>query len=83
MHPQAGMTYVPRVGMSVLAVEDKDAYGRVVHLQPMEWTAEGWPVIGVDNDGDGVGEPVGKYRKPSLKSLQDSSIATTERHGLN
>ena len=48
--------------------QDKDAYGRVVHLQPMEWTADGWPVIGVDKDGDGVGEPVSKYRKPSLKS---------------
>jgi len=48
--------------------QDKDAYGRVVHLQPMEWTADGWPVIGVDKDGDGVGEPVSRYRKPSLKS---------------
>ncbi|MBQ8049027.1 MAG: glycoside hydrolase 43 family protein [Bacteroidales bacterium] len=47
--------------------QDKDAYGRVVHLQPMEWTADGWPVIGVDKDGDGVGEPVSRYRKPALK----------------
>ena len=48
--------------------QDKDAYGRVVHLQPMTWTAEGWPVIGTDSDGDGVGEPVMRYRKPDLKS---------------
>lgn len=48
--------------------QDKDAYGRVVHLQPMTWTSEGWPVIGTDKDGDGVGEPVLKYRKPDLKS---------------
>ena len=48
--------------------QDKDAYGRVVHLQPMEWTADGWPVIGVDKDGDGVGEPVSRYRKPALKN---------------
>ena len=47
--------------------QDKDAYGRVVHLQPMTWTEEGWPVIGVDNDGDGVGEPVERFRKPDLK----------------
>lgn len=47
--------------------QDKDAYGRVVHLQPMTWTADGWPVIGADKDGDGVGEPVMKYRKPELK----------------
>ncbi len=48
--------------------QDKDAYGRVVHLQPMTWTAEGWPVIGTDKDGDGVGEPVMKYKKPALKN---------------
>lgn len=48
--------------------QDKDAYGRVVHLQPMHWTEEGWPVIGEDKDGDGVGEPVMQWRKPDLKS---------------
>lgn len=26
---------------AVLSIQDKDAYGRVVHLQPMTWTAEG------------------------------------------
>lgn len=51
-----------------LHFQDKDAYGRVVHLQPMAWTEEGWPVIGADKDGDGVGEPVTRYRKPALKS---------------
>ena len=48
--------------------QDKDAYGRVVHLQPMKWTDEGWPVIGMDKDGDGVGEPVMKHKKPALAS---------------
>lgn len=43
--------------------QDRGCYGRVVHLQPMHWK-EGWPVIGVDIDGDGVGEPVLTYRKP-------------------
>lgn len=41
------------------------AYGRVVHLQPMKWK-DGWPQIGVDTDGDGIGEPVAEYRKPDL-----------------
>ncbi|HPH47090.1 MAG TPA: glycoside hydrolase 43 family protein, partial [Chryseolinea sp.] len=30
--------------------QDKEAYGRVVHLQPMKWVND-WPVIGVDKDG--------------------------------
>lgn len=47
--------------------QDIDAYGRVVHLQPMTWK-DGWPVIGVDEDGDGVGEPVMEFRKPDLPS---------------
>ena len=38
--------------------QDKDAYGRIVHLQPMAWGADGWPVIGADPDGDGCGAPV-------------------------
>ena len=40
-----------------LHFQDKEAYGRVVHLQPMDWTS-GWPVIGRK------GEPVTTYRKP-------------------
>ena len=46
--------------------QDKGPWGRVVHLQPMEWREDGWPVIGVDPDGDGRGEPVMKYRKPNV-----------------
>jgi beta-xylosidase len=45
--------------------QDLDAYGRVVHLQPMKWRDDGWPVMGVDTDGDGKGEPVRTWRKPS------------------
>lgn len=45
--------------------QDKGCYGRVVHLQPMTWK-NGWPVIGIDKDGDGVGEPVMKYKKPNV-----------------
>lgn len=37
--------------------------GRVVHLQPMHWE-NGWPVIGVDLDRNGIGEPVYSWKKP-------------------
>lgn len=48
-----------------LHFQDKGAYGRVLHLNPMEWKSD-WPVIGVDTDGDGCGEPVHEYRKPNM-----------------
>lgn len=46
--------------------QDKGPYGRVTHLQPMKWLENGWPVIGVDPDGDGCGQPVTKYKKPNV-----------------
>ncbi|HMK25499.1 MAG TPA: glycoside hydrolase 43 family protein [Chitinophagaceae bacterium] len=48
-----------------LHFQDKEAYGRVVHLQPMKWIND-WPVIGVDKDGDGKAEPVLIYKKPNV-----------------
>jgi beta-xylosidase len=48
-----------------LHFQDKQAYGRVVHLQPVAWRDD-WPVIGTDADGDGTGEPVLVHRKPAL-----------------
>ncbi|HTG64930.1 MAG TPA: glycoside hydrolase 43 family protein [Flavobacterium sp.] len=45
--------------------QDKGAYGRIVHLQPMKWVND-WPVIGVDKDKDGKGEPVLTYKKPNV-----------------
>lgn len=48
-----------------LHFQDKEAYGRVVHLEPMKWK-NGWPVIGIDKDGDGTGEPVLSYKKPNV-----------------
>lgn len=43
--------------------QDKRAYGRVVHLQPMRWNA-GWPLIGEPSAKPGVGQPVAVYDKP-------------------
>lgn len=40
-----------------LHFNDKGPYGRVVFLQPVDWTS-GWPMMGRE------GEPVMKYRKP-------------------
>jgi beta-xylosidase len=49
--------------------QDKGPYGRVVHLQPLKWVND-WPVIGLDKDGDGKGEPVLIYKKPNVGKSQ-------------
>jgi beta-xylosidase len=56
-----------------LHFQDKGAYGRVVHLQPMKWI-NNWPVIGNDEDGDGIGEPVITYQKPNV--IKQSKVLT-------
>jgi beta-xylosidase len=48
-----------------LHFQDRGAFGRVVHLQPLRWVND-WPVIGADDDGDGRGEPVRIHRKPDV-----------------
>ena len=44
-----------------LHFNDKGAYGRVVYLQPVDWSS-GWPMMGNN------GEPYTKYRKPKSAS---------------
>ena len=41
--------------------QDKEAYGRVVHLNPVDWST-GWPIMGKN------GEPVTTYKKPKSSS---------------
>lgn len=56
-----------------LHFQDTDSYGRRVHLQPMRWRRD-WPVIGVDADGDGRGEPVQVFRKPKVSRTQALAV---------
>ena len=44
-----------------LHFQDKEAYGRVVHLQPVDWSS-GWPIMGKN------GEPILTYKKPKSSS---------------
>jgi beta-xylosidase len=50
-------------------------YGRVVHLQPVRWH-EGWPLMGHDRDGNGIGEPVLACHKP--KTAQPCPVVIPE-----
>ena len=45
--------------------QETPVLGRVVHLQPVRWQDD-WPLMGVDYDGNGIGEPVAKWQKPVL-----------------
>lgn len=45
--------------------QDRGAYGRIVHLNPVKWIGD-WPMIGVDKDGDGNGDPVSTWQKPDV-----------------
>ena len=46
-----------------LHFQDKEAYGRVVHLNPVDWST-GWPIMGKK------GEPVTTYQKPKANGQQ-------------
>src|SRR6185369_3468289 len=62
---QGGLVDTPTGEWWFVDFQDKGAYGRVVHLQPVAWK-HGFPVIGSDQDGDGTGEPVLRYKKPNV-----------------
>jgi beta-xylosidase len=56
--------------------QDAGPYGRIVHLQPVTWE-DGWPLIGVDDDGNGVGEPVLKYHTPRTSTFAPHFVLQT------
>jgi beta-xylosidase len=70
-----------------LHFQDKDAYGRIVHLQPLKWIND-WPVIGIDINNDGKGEPVSAYTKPNvgqkytIETVADSDEFNSTSPGL-
>ena len=58
---QGGWVHTPQGEDWFMHFQDKGPYGRVVHLQPVDWSS-GWPVMGKN------GEPVLTYRKPKTSS---------------
>lgn len=59
-----------------LHFQDKGPYGRIVHLQPVQWKND-WPVIGEDSNNDGIGNPVLTHRKPAV-GIDDVPLATPQ-----
>lgn len=57
--------------------QDKRAYGRIVHLQPMHWLND-WPVIGENENNTGIGEPVTRHKKPVTGNFALKNPATSD-----
>ncbi len=70
-----------------LHFQDKECYGRVVHLQPVTWK-DNWPVMGIDKNGDYCGSPVTTFRKPKtsgkveIENPAESDEFNTTKLGL-
>jgi len=60
-----------------LHFQDAGLYGRIVHLQPVEWR-EGWPLMGAISGTVAAGEPVLQNHKPNLPSARAAVPATSD-----
>ena len=74
---QGALVDTPNGEWWFLHFQDADAYGRIVHLQPVTWK-DGWPVIGADPDGDGKGEPRRSWHKPGLPTGKPAAPPTSD-----
>lgn len=57
--------------------QDAGVYGRILHLQPMCWV-DGWPFIGQELNGDGIGEPVAHWRLPCAMQAVERPLAADD-----
>lgn len=71
---QGGWVHTPYGEDWFLHFQDKGAYGRVVWLQPVDWSS-GWPIMGHK------GEPLITYRKP--KSSSTTNMTPQESDEFN
>lgn len=56
--------------------QDREAYGRIVHLQPMGWEND-WPYMGTSTGSEGIGEPVLVHRKPNVGGEWPEAVPDT------
>ncbi|WP_152364846.1 glycoside hydrolase family 43 protein [Microlunatus speluncae] len=56
---------------------DRGPYGRVVHLQPLRWAADGWPELGRPT-GSGPGEPVRQHPMPRPSAAGSDEPSRTD-----
>ncbi len=77
---QGGLVDTEKGGEWFIHFQDRGLYGRICHLQPVCWQND-WPVIGVNPDEDGCGEPVFEMEKPKDDSnnAYDDLIENAQR----
>jgi beta-xylosidase len=68
---QGGMVELDSGEWWFMHFQDRGVYGRVAHLQPMNWEND-WPVIGNDTNKDGIGEPVLEWKKPTIATTEST-----------
>lgn len=78
--PHQGAWVTTPVGENwFLHFQDRGAFGRIVHLQPMAWRSDGWPVLGTAvTSATDTGEPVLTHHKPSLPVGSSAAPATSD-----
>ena len=57
--------------------QETPVLGRVVHLQPVRWQDD-WPLMGIDYDGNGIGEPVHTWQKPIMQTSEGYQLQTDD-----
>ncbi len=61
---QGGWVTAPDGRHWFIHFQDVHELGRIIHLQPMCFNG-GWPFIGSEQNGDGIGEPVKEWHLPA------------------
>lgn len=67
---QGALVDAPDGSLWFVHFQSRGCYGRVIHLQPVAWGADGWPVIGIPNtQGDPEwGQPTLLHAKPAVSA---------------
>lgn len=81
---QGGWVDTPSGENWFMHFQDRGPFGRVVHLEPMSWGRDGWPMMGTSAVPEAAGtnprrnEPVLTYRKPAAASVALTAPATSD-----
>lgn len=78
---QGAWVDTPEGGHAFLHFQERPAYGRIVHLQPMRWVDD-WPVMGHAADPQRPGEPVLVAPLPRRIGARPAVPATTDEFEL-